>query len=589
MAQNPFILPIDTSNKTSTPASILDVTPTAKSMEFPLLPGVSIQDGKPVTVQPSPAGPSSLQSTLPPTTPPTAPTPTASQEPLQQVKSSTATAAPKPEVSPFQLSQYLDIMKDKIRGKNELADMRAMLITGLYDRPLSPEELAKLPENVRKSVEGGNKRDIEFQLRLLNDQIKGRTNTLDQSVKYLVDEYKDSINRIDNQRQQSIQNVLQFSQQYGSQAKEAMRALYGDDYVESLKQYGIDIDNLAQLPYTSAEREKFGGTSNFGTPIGTLHDLPAYDTALANPGVNRPNRNNNPGNIKVSAWSKSLPGVIGVESRPSTDGGNFLIFDSPQSGINAISELLKVGKSYQGVNADTAMKRYSGGGYGAAAVGLDPTQDFQSQIADPAKLKTVIDALTKREGFTGVGGGGTLQPFFGLPKDVYNAGASIANNFRQEQVVKDFNVIQNKQQAVDRIIDQGVGGPGDLALVFEFMKALDPNSVVRETEYETAAKSGNIFKGAMAKFNGYLKEEGGFLPENVKQAFRDITQTKFEVAKSQYDNTFSEYSRKIDSAIGKQDMGQQFLIDYSKAFPSESGGNMYTQSLDEIFNSMNKQ
>ena len=69
------------------------------------------------------------------------------------------------------------------------------------------------------------------------------------------------------------------------------------------------------------------------------------------------------------------------------------------------------------------------------------------------------------------------------------------------------------------LIDSGVGGPGDLMLVFEFMKALDPTSVVRESEYESAAKSGNIFAGAYARFNGYLKEKGGFLPENVKKSF----------------------------------------------------------------------
>ena len=118
---------------------------------------------------------------------------------------------------------------------------------------------------------------------------------------------------------------------------------------------------------------------------------------------------------------------------------------------------------------------------------------------------------------------------------------ALLSQFRGEETVKNYNLTLNKKLSVDRILDSGVGGPGDLAVVYEFMKALDPNSVVRETEYAMAAKSGNIFAGVFARFNGYLKEEGGFLPENVKSAFKSIVNSKMEVAKQLYDNTYQEY------------------------------------------------
>lgn len=142
---------------------------------------------------------------------------------------------------------------------------------------------------------------------------------------------------------------------------------------------------------------------SLGNQVGTIMGLPAYDTRAANPGVSRSDRNNNPGNIKASDFTKNWEGVIGVESSQAQDGGNFLIFDSPESGINAIGKLLLTG-GYSGMTAERAIKRYNGSGaYGAASVGLDPNKDFQSQLQDPVKLQLVASAIARAEGFTGGG------------------------------------------------------------------------------------------------------------------------------------------------------------------------------------------
>jgi len=144
-------------------------------------------------------------------------------------------------------------------------------------------------------------------------------------------------------------------------------------------------------------------TSNqLGVQVGTIKGLPSYDTKASNHGMTRSDRNNNPGNIKVSDYTKDFAGVTGVESTPSQDGGNFLIFENPQAGLDAIGRLLLEGKAYQGVNAETAIKKYNGGGaYGAKAVGLDPNGDFQSQIQDPIKRREVAKAIAMAEGWSG--------------------------------------------------------------------------------------------------------------------------------------------------------------------------------------------
>lgn len=151
----------------------------------------------------------------------------------------------------------------------------------------------------------------------------------------------------------------------------------------------------------------------------------------------------------------------------------------------------------------------------------------------------------------------------GLSASVLAKITTIASQHDSNQIVKDYNTIQNKSGSMEQVLKLGVGGPGDLALVFEFMKALDPTSVVRETEYATAAKSGNIFAGVFAKFNGYLKEEGGFLPPQVQQAFISIMRTKLDIAQKQYDNYHGEQARKINKITGDVD-GLDYITDYGK-------------------------
>lgn len=183
-----------------------------------------------------------------------------------------------------------------------------------------------------------------------------------------------------------------------------------DEYGNKIDTYGLVGANgqIKPLDYNSTQ-----GNINFGMSTGTKLGLPTYNTQENNPGVSRPVRNNNPGNIKATAMSINYPGVVGVESTAAADGGNFLIFADPQAGMNAVGQLLQ-SNVYKGMNAEQAIKKYNGGGsYGAATLGLDPNQDLQKQLQDPAVLQRVTTQLASSEGFnastTGVKGAvGTL-------------------------------------------------------------------------------------------------------------------------------------------------------------------------------------
>lgn len=177
----------------------------------------------------------------------------------------------------------------------------------------------------------------------------------------------------------------------------------GVDINEVSLQDVMDFYNIESDFGESTFNQVGSDTQSAAPVVGSISGLSAFDTFNTFPGVNRSDRNNNPGNIKVSSFTKQFEGVAGVESKPAEDGGNFLVFASTQDGINAVGRLLDTASPYQGVNAEVAIKRYNGnGGYGARDVGLDPNKDFQEQIKDPSILKRVVDAIMRLEGFTGV-------------------------------------------------------------------------------------------------------------------------------------------------------------------------------------------
>lgn len=146
----------------------------------------------------------------------------------------------------------------------------------------------------------------------------------------------------------------------------------------------------------------------------------------------------------------------------------------------------------------------------------------------------------------------------------------IAAAFDNSPIVKNFNELQSRAATMNAIVKSGrVSGPTDIALIFDFMKALDPTSVVREQEYATAAKAGNLFLGAMARFNGsWFSESGGILPEAVRQDFLRTIRVKFEAATAQYQNQKKEYGRRIDQIrAGGAVSGIEALTSYENAIP----------------------
>jgi hypothetical protein len=146
----------------------------------------------------------------------------------------------------------------------------------------------------------------------------------------------------------------------------------------------------------------------------------------------------------------------------------------------------------------------------------------------------------------------------------------IVNSFNSHPIVKEFNEIQSQHAIIKGIVESQWSGPGDMAAVFAFMKALDPTSVVRETEYANAAKSGNIFQGWAARFNGALNPNGGFLSDRVRRDFLRTIEGRLGYKAKQYEGLRGQLVQRVDRIrSGAPETGDEALINYTVA-PDEA-------------------
>ena len=186
-----------------------------------------------------------------------------------------------------------------------------------------------------------------------------------------------------------------------------------DTYTERANRYGVPLDLI--LSNTSANNQpavtlesyyrdnpdKQGKIDQIIQENPTLSDddvlqIVGFNSAGNASGSNRPQKNNNPLNIKASQFTQSFPGVVGTDPKPATDGGKFLVFDSPGAGFQAAAKLIQ-SDGYKNLTVDSAMRRWSGGGYGGEVAPAIKSKTIASLTQ--AELNNLIDAMAKREGY----------------------------------------------------------------------------------------------------------------------------------------------------------------------------------------------
>ena len=123
-------------------------------------------------------------------------------------------------------------------------------------------------------------------------------------------------------------------------------------------------------------------------------------------------------------------------------------------------------------------------------------------------------------------------------KDIFDATNKLRQEFIGKQETKEFS----KQVAAFARIMRSAEDPtaaGDLALIFNYMKLLDPGSTVRESEFATASNAGGIDDRTRSLFN-YLRT-GERLSKEQRKDFLDRSVRLYRGAEDQFASIRDQY------------------------------------------------
>ena len=114
------------------------------------------------------------------------------------------------------------------------------------------------------------------------------------------------------------------------------------------------------------------------------------------------------------------------------------------------------------------------------------------------------------------------------------------SSYSGNKVVQSFNKSTTQVKKLLTSLETD-SGPGDIAAIFAFMKTLDPESVVRESEFATAANSSGLFRKLWNTYNKMLTGEA--LPEEVRSEFKTAGLRLYQQNQSALDNIRADYEK----------------------------------------------
>lgn len=166
------------------------------------------------------------------------------------------------------------------------------------------------------------------------------------------------------------------------------------------------------------------------------------------------------------------------------------------------------------------------------------------------------------------------DPATGQTTEVYSSGpdnkaiAEARKEFTSQPWVKAFS---DQAGAYSRIM-KSIEDPspsGDLALIFNFMKVLDPGSVVREGEFATAANAGSVDERVRGLYNRVISGER--LTPEQRADFADRATKLYQGASEVYQGRAQQYAG-FATAAGLP--VEQVIPDFSY------GGGLYKKPLE---------
>jgi hypothetical protein len=201
------------------------------------------------------------------------------------------------------------------------------------------------------------------------------------------------------------------------------------------------------------------------------------------------------------------------------------------------------------------------------AIKLDPTSPTFK--ADLAALQAKVVKETS-------GGSGM---FGNLPVSTQNKVISIANGFGSESEIKRFKLTVDAVNTITSIDPNSKNPALHQSVVYNFAKALDPESVVREGEYATVKKySQSLFNKYKGEISNAINGTGFLSPKAITD-IQSAIQNLYDARLPQYKNSFEETSRVIDNIAGAPVSGE-LMIDYRGGYSGGSSGSNQPSQIE---------
>jgi hypothetical protein len=213
-----------------------------------------------------------------------------------------------------------------------------------------------------------------------------------------------------------------------------------------------------------------------------------------------------------------------------------------------------------------------------AALGRNPAQPTAS--VSPTGLPTAIYARPPKRkdapaGYEYGEDGKALRPIPGGPADPNTptsrnvqsnrkAETDYRKEFEQRQDVKSFITARNQYYALRKTaLNPNATAADDISSVYSFMKALDPQSVVREGEFATAQNATGVPDRMKNYYNQMLK--GTRLNANQRQDMVNTAYRNYSVMRDNYNNVATQYRGYAQSAgVNPDNVARTYTIDEKK-------------------------
>lgn|GEM_PF-3497216 len=122
------------------------------------------------------------------------------------------------------------------------------------------------------------------------------------------------------------------------------------------------------------------------------------------------------------------------------------------------------------------------------------------------------------------------------------ASAKASEDLRKEfQGLQTYKNTQTIAESYKKIAGTSETGPGDVSLIYSYMRMVDPGSTVREGEFATAANAGGIPDRIVGMYNRALSGEK--LPPEIRQQFKSEAKRLLQAQANRFEETATPYRR----------------------------------------------